>query len=374
MKAEENSVPVLSIEEEVFQRKKWDPARMDAFGFGPADADGIRRYAEEFMNGDFRAEVSVGADGRTEGKVTDTALDEEYLPVRIRSRAGSFVGEVRLQYEGVLRKVAHACCSEEYFVFPQSNRLADEIQKRHGEQPDFPFSTARSYGVFRYAGNRKWYGLIMQLAKGRVARPVPESEAGEPAEFLNVKIPEGRMEEALSIPGFYPGYHMDSRNWASIILDGTIPDETVLEWLEASRELVAGSNRQALAGKRRWIVPANPAYYDVEGALSGGPGTVITWKQGRGIRVGDTAYMYLASPFSEIRCECEVTETGIPFSYADENVKIDRLMKIRLIRTFPPHAFPYALLRTCGVKLIRGPVAVPEELQKRLDAFPEKAD
>ena len=57
-----------------------------------------------------------------------------------------------------------------------------------------------------------------------------------------------------------------------------------------------------------------------------------------------------------------------------QNVKIDRLMKIRLIRTFPPHAFPYALLRTCGVKLIRGPVAIPEELQKRLDAFPEKAD
>lgn len=367
----DNDEIVRSIEEEVFQKKKWDMARMDAFGFSRADENGVRTYAEDFMNGDFRAEIFVDGNGNADGKVMDNAMEEEYLPVKIRSRAGAFVGEVRLQYEAILRKVAEACCTEEYFAFPQSNRLASEMEKRHHEKPDFPFSTAKSYGVFRYAGNKKWYGLIMQLAKGRIVQPVPESEAGKMTEFLNVKIPEGRMEEALSTNGIYRGYHMDSRNWATIILDGTVPDETVLLWLERSRELIAGAGRKTVSGPRAWIVPANPSFYDIDAALSGGPGTVITWKQGRGIGVGDTAYMYLASPVSSICYKCEVTETGIPFSYADENVKIDRLMKIRLLQVYPRDAFPYAFLRENGVKLIRGPVPVPEALLEKLNAFLE---
>ena len=136
---------------------------------------------------------------------------------------------------------------------------------------------------------------------------------------------------------------------------------------------VSAANRgSSSSGTNAWIVPANPSFYDIDAALSGGPGTEITWKQGRGICVGDTAYMYLASPVSAVCYKCEVTETGIPFSYADENVRIDRLMKIRLLQVYPRNAFPYAFLRENGVKLIRGPVPVPEALLEKLNAFPEQ--
>ena len=37
-----------------------------------------------------------------------------------------------------------------------------------------------------------------------------------------------------------PGYHMNKRHWNTVILDGTVPDETLRELIDHSYDLVAG--------------------------------------------------------------------------------------------------------------------------------------
>ena len=39
-------------------------------------------------------------------------------------------------------------------------------------------------------------------------------------------------------PAVAPGYHLNKRHWNTVTLDGSIPDERVLEWIDDSYDLV----------------------------------------------------------------------------------------------------------------------------------------
>ena len=82
------------------------------------------------------------------------------------------------------------------------------------------------------------------------------------------------------------------------------------------------------------IIPANPKYYDIVHAFD--DTDEIDWKQGAGIKTGDTVFMYVASPVSAILYKCKVTETDIPYKYEDGNLTISALMKIKLLKRYKP--------------------------------------
>lgn len=51
-----------------------------------------------------------------------------------------------------------------------------------------------------------------------------------------------------------------------------------------------------------WIISCNPSYYDVNGAFN--ELECIEWKQSTNIKVGDIVYIYVSSPFKEIKYKC----------------------------------------------------------------------
>ncbi len=232
----------MLIEEEIFLRKTVIPSALPRFGF--KKSGGVWRYSETFMNGDFRADVTVDKNGKVTGKVFDVAAGEEYLPVRIEDHTGEFVGEVRLLYGEILQKIADACTKSEHFTDEQSNRLTSLIDKKYGEAPDFPFSDYESAGVFRYPANRKWYGIIMNVQKSKVTKQPADGAKDPGVDVLNIKVGAENMENALKIPGVYTAYHMQRKSWISIIMDGTVPDETVMELIDISRNFAISSKKR----------------------------------------------------------------------------------------------------------------------------------
>ena len=94
---------------------------------------------------------------------------------------------------------------------------------------------------------------------------------------------------------------------------------------------------------KEWLVPANPKHYDVIHAFDNK--AEIDWKQGRGIIVGDTVYLYATAPVSAILFKCSVTKTDIPFDYAEKGLTITALMKIKQLKRYKPDEFRFALLK-----------------------------
>ncbi len=56
---------------------------------------------------------------------------------------------------------------------------------------------------------------------------------------FNVKCdPELAMELREEYSGVLPGYHMSKKHWNTIMMDGSIPDNKSLEWIDHSYDLV----------------------------------------------------------------------------------------------------------------------------------------
>lgn len=58
-------------------------------------------------------------------------------------------------------------------------------------------------------------------------------------ESINLKCdPEVAVELREQYPSVLPGYHMNKKHWNTIVMDGSIPDVLVFQWIKESYRLV----------------------------------------------------------------------------------------------------------------------------------------
>ena len=66
---------------------------------------------------------------------------------------------------------------------------------------------------------------------------------------MNIKnTPEKVLELREQYPSVLPGYHMNKVHWVTVIIDGTIPDSLLKQWIDESCNLIiAGFTRKEKA-------------------------------------------------------------------------------------------------------------------------------
>ena len=236
----------------------------------------------------------------------------------------------------------------------------DHIKKKYKVSPEYPWGDDNA--VFRHGDNRKWFALVMGVGRNKLGLP-GEDEAC----VINLKLDDLFFREALlREEGILPAWHMNKRHWITVLLDGTVREDTVFDLIDRSFLATASAKKkEKFRAPREWVIPANPKYYDIERAFE--EAEEIDWKQGRGIKKGDTVYMYVAAPVSAILFQCRVTETDIPYTYAGKNVAMTALMKIKLQGRYRPDQFPFEVLKEeYGIFAVRGPRGIPHSLSEAL--------
>lgn len=223
----------MSIEDEVFQRKRFLADRLGQAGFEKS-GDGYV-LSRDFMEGDFRAILTVDGKGSLSGRVIDVINNEEYSQLRIDSFNGTYVNSVRAAYKEFLESIADNCCKDVLFASDQANRLAERIMAEYGVIPDFPWEQGRyqSYGTFRHADSGKWFALIMDVKWDALLK----NGDANTVEVVNLRIDPDHSDDLREIPGIYPGYHMNHRNWISVVLDGSLPDDDIARLVRTSFDL-----------------------------------------------------------------------------------------------------------------------------------------
>ncbi len=238
------------------------------------------------------------------------------------------------------------------------------VKKKYGASPENLWMRYPNYAVFRHEDNGKWFALMMDVEKNKLGLP-----GNDAADILNVKLSDPLLSDLLvRQPGYMRGYHIARGNWISILMDGTVPLKDVCRWVDESYLATASAQqKKKMRPPKEWIIPANPKYYDIQSAFA--QADEINWKQGAGIKTGDTVYMYVAVPISAVLYKCVVTETDIPYHFKEGAVHIMRLMKIRLLKSYPPDQFTFDILgREYGIYAVRGPRGIPAKLSEALNA------
>ena len=239
-------------------------------------------------------------------------------------------------------------------------------REQYDTEPEFLWRDIPDGGVLRHQDNRKWFAILMRVKRARLGLDLRDDT---PVDVMNVKCAPELIGALRMQEGILPAYHMNKRHWITILLDGTVPLEEICGLLDLSFELT-GKNRprrpstQSQRTITEWIVPANPKFYDVEKAFR--EQDEIIWKQGRGIEVGNTVYLYLAAPVSAILYRCKVTAVNIPYDYSDENVTIKQVMRIKRLQTYAQGEFSLARMRSLGVSTVRGPRGLTNGLRHAL--------
>jgi predicted DNA-binding protein (MmcQ/YjbR family) len=99
-------------------------------------------------------------------------------------------------------------------------QIREYCLKRKGVTEEFPFDEGTL--VFKVAGK------IFLLAS---LESIPLQ--------INLKCePEKAIELREEYDSVQPGYHMNKKHWNTIIIDGTVPNRDLFEWIDDSYNLV----------------------------------------------------------------------------------------------------------------------------------------
>ncbi len=64
----------------------------------------------------------------------------------------------------------------------------------------------------------------------------------ESFESINLKCdPETGVQLREQYSSVLPGYHMNKRHWITVLMDSSVPDRLIKEWIDNSYGLAAGS-------------------------------------------------------------------------------------------------------------------------------------
>ena len=242
------------------------------------------------------------------------------------------------------------------------NEVFTYCKEKYGVCPETPWPRFPEYAVLRHRDQKKWFALFMNVDREKLGIPGKGN-----VDIVNVKLSDPLLADLLTRQsGYLRGYHIMRGNWISILLDGTVAYPAICQWLDESFLATASAaTRQKYRHCKEWIIPANPAYYDIIHAFD--RQEEIAWKQGRGIRTGDTVYMYVAAPVSAVMYRCRVMETDIPYTQKHSNIRIPNLMRIRLEKRYDEERFSFAVLKeTYGIRAVRGPRGIPDQLSRDL--------
>lgn len=215
--------------DDLFVRKTLNVEKALLLGF--EKSEGNYKYETDILEGVFRLQVLISSIGNVDTNLFESDTGEEYVLYKTNS-VGSFVGEIRTKIEDVLIQVANNCYDIEIFKSPQSKEVISYVRERYGDELEYLWKKFPDNAVWRRKDTKKWYGAILTVAKNKLGL-----DSSEMAEIIDLRIEPQKMEELLSNENYYPGWHMNKKNWYTIILDGSVETEEIFKCIDESYRL-----------------------------------------------------------------------------------------------------------------------------------------
>ncbi len=337
----------MQIENELFERYEANIDKLNKYGFKKEGKKLV--YKKNILDDKFT--VVVEYDKEIKGRVIEVEFDEEYTNFR-REEVGEFSAKIKEAFIDVLKDIRNKCFTKHAFKMNQTRRINDYMINKYNVNPEFLWDVTPDYAVYRQT--KKWFALIGSVEFNKLDK---KSDIKDKVEIINLKVPEEQIDEIISKDGYYAAYHMNKRNWITIVLDDTLSDDDVTRMIDISYNLV---NEQV-----DWLIPANPKYYDLVKAFN--ENNEIMWKQSSDINVGDIVYIYVGSPYSKVMYKCKALEVNIPYEYKDNNLSMKHVMRIELLKKLEDKNYTFEYLNKLGIRAIRGPRKITKNISNKLN-------
>lgn len=219
---------------QLFYGRTANKKALEEFGF--VKQGSAYKYTESIIDGQFALNVTVEKDGVT-AQVYDVEAESLYFLHTVEGASGTFVGEVRAEYERVLTDISERCFSRaEIYREKTTKAVLKYAKNKYGTPPEFLWDDENC--IMRRRDNRKWYLLVMIVDRKKLGL-----DGDGKMEILDLLAPKEEISALLDGVNYLPAYHMNKKSWFTIPLDGRVSAEVICALVDMSYELAKGKKK-----------------------------------------------------------------------------------------------------------------------------------
>lgn len=219
------------ISDSVFSGKVFEVGALLKFGFEKKRDSFFRE--EDILGGRFCVKIKISGGKKFFASVFDKDLNEPYELHLVPSANGKTAVEVRGEYSALLLKIAELCCGDFVFKTSQAAKTADFLRSEFGAELEFLWKKFPNNAIARRPDNRKWFAAFLTCQKNRLG-----VDGDEMVEVLNLIAGQSDIEKLVDGKRYFPAFHMNKKNWISIVFDSGVRQSSINSLLKKSFELV----------------------------------------------------------------------------------------------------------------------------------------
>ena len=216
----------------IFKDKAASPEKLLKFGFKRQNGNYI--FRAPLPGTGFCMEVKIDGTENISTKIMDPDFHEPYILHLVGNASGNFVGKIRQFYKQELLKIADSCFETHIFKSVQSQEIIDYIASEYGDSQEFLWKKSPNNAIWRRKDTRKWYGVMLTVSRRKFGL-----DSDEFVEVLNFMTNPGATSP-VDFKSYFPAYHMNKKNWCSVILNSAVATEEICKRLDYSRMAASG--------------------------------------------------------------------------------------------------------------------------------------
>lgn len=177
-------------------------------------------------------QVRISGTGTITTDLIDRLSGETYILHLIPGSGGPFIAGIKEEYERILTSITETCFDTDIFRSGQAEQIIRYVKEKYADAPEYLWAKFPGNAVLRRKDNSKWYAALLLLPKSKLG-----IESDEPVEIIDLRVDTQELGSLVDGRRYFPGYHMNKKNWVTICLDGSVGLEEILRRIDASYDL-----------------------------------------------------------------------------------------------------------------------------------------
>ncbi len=211
------------------KNRKPCPDKLIAYGFHNV-GNGFE-YTVGIASGQLELKIILDGDGRLFSHISDIAFGDEYVLHKVSDASGSFVGQVRAEYERIVEDIFEKCFDGGAFSRGRLFDIRKYILEKYKDEFEFPWEDENA--VVRRSYNGKWYAVFISVTARKLG-----ILSDRKVTVMNVKMKPCDIDDIVDNISFFPAYHMNKKHWISVLVDSPAETETIFKIIDDSYSLV----------------------------------------------------------------------------------------------------------------------------------------
>ena len=214
----------MDFANDIFKFKRFNHEKLLQYGFKFNGVYQIERKIDQFL---MKIEIK---NGLVRVELIDGETGEPFTLFNVVGAQGGYVQNLRSECEKVLKDIAEKCCEQEIFKSDEAKKVIEHIRKKYGDELEFLWEKFPENAICRRKDTKKWYVAFIRLPKNKLSL-----DGTEKVDILDVRSDE--VEKLIDNKTILPAYHMNKKNWITILLNGNNNLEKVYQLIDKSYSL-----------------------------------------------------------------------------------------------------------------------------------------